>query len=114
MIVKSERVGAKPDAVEICGKDVWLRRSIEGKTRSGDTGEATVYTYEEVHFTDAGCIGKAYAEANFDDLWTAHELDGIPDAQRIDALIAQLNDAKQAIEDANAAILEIGDLVGGE
>lgn len=113
MIVESERVGTKPDAIEICGKDVWLRRGIKEGTRLDEAGEATVYTYEELHFTDSYCIDEAYAEANFDELWAAHELDGIPDAERIDALMAQLVDAKQAIEDANAALLEIGDLVGG-
>ena len=113
MIVKSERVGTAPDAVEICGKDVWLRRNIEKETRESEAGEATVYTYEEVHFTAENGIDAAYALANFDGLWEAHEMDGMTDAERIDALMAQLNDAKQAIEDANAALLEIGDLVGG-
>ena len=52
--------------------------------------------------------------AAFDELWEAHEDDGLTDAERIDALMEQLKATNAALDDTNAALLEIGDLVGGE
>ena len=52
--------------------------------------------------------------AAFDELWEAHEDDELTDSERIDALMAQLKVTNAALNDTNAALLEIGDLVGGE
>ena len=57
MVVKSERTGERPEAVEIAGTDVWLRRGIAEGEREEQGGEGgsvkvKVFTYEELHFTD--------------------------------------------------------------
>lgn len=97
--------------------DVWLRRNIEQDTadRGEDAEDAiTFYRADEVHFVAAGVPSVEEVTAAFDELWDAHEHDGMTDAERIDALTAALRETKQALEDTNAALLEIGDLVGGE
>lgn len=113
MVVKSERTGEKPEAVEIAGADVWLRRDIsegerEQQAGEGGTDKVKVFTYEELHFTDpTGQLTVEGIKADFDAVWAAHEADGMSMAEQIASL-------QQQNVDLQAALLELGDIVGGE
>lgn len=113
MVVKSERTGERPEAVEIAGTDVWLRRNIAEGERGEQGGEGgsvkvKVFTYEELHFADpTGGLTVDGAKADFDAVWAAHEADDMSMADRIASL-------QQQVADSQAALLELGDIVGGE
>ena len=101
------------------GADVWLRKNIETSTREvalndSDTATATVYRYDEVHFVDYGFPTVESVRESFDELWSVHAADGMSDSARIDAAIKRLEAIKASLADTNAALLEIGDIVGGE
>ena len=110
MVVKSERTGERPETVEIAGTDVWLRRGIaEGERgEQGGSVKVKVFTYEELHFTDpTGELTVEGAKADFDTVWAAHEEDGMSMEEQIASL-------QQQVADSQAALLELGDIVGGE
>lgn len=119
MIVKAERTGEAPEPVEVIGQNVWLRKNIETSTREvdlndSDTVTATVYRYDEVHFVDYGFPTVESVRESFDELWSVHAADGMSVSARIDDAINRLEAIKASLEDTNAALLEIGDIVGGE
>lgn len=113
MVVKSERTGEGPEVVEIAGTDVWLRRGIAEGEREEQGGEGgsvkvKVFTYEELHFTDpTGELTVEGAKADFDTVWAAQEADGMSMEEQIASL-------QQQVADSQAALLELGDIVGGE
>mgnify|MGYP000280450406 FL=1 len=97
--------------------DVWLRRNIEKDVAdNGADAEKAIefYRADELHFMAVGVPSVEEVTAAFDELWEAHEDDELTELEQIDKLIAQLKDTRAALEDTNAALLEIGDLVGGE
>ena len=97
--------------------DVWLRRNIEKDVAdNGADAEKAIefYRADELHFVAVGVPSVEEVTAAFDELWEAHEDDELTELEQIDKLIEQLKDTRAAIEDTNAALLEIGDLVGGE
>lgn len=97
--------------------DVWLRRNIEKDVAdNGADAEKAIefYRADELHFVAVGVPSVEEVTAAFDELWEAHEDDEFTEREQIDKLIAQLKDTRAALEDINAALLEIGDLVGGE
>lgn len=97
--------------------DVWLRKNIQKDVADNgiDSGKAIeFYRADEIHFVQAGVPTLEGITAAFDALWSAHEDDGLSDTERIDDLIAHLNQTRAALADTNAALLEIGDIVGGE
>lgn len=97
--------------------DVWLRRNIEKDVAdNGADAEKAIefYRADELHFVAVGVPSVEEVTAAFDELWEAHEDDELTEREQIDKLIAQLKDTRAALEDTNAALLEIGDLVGGE
>lgn len=97
--------------------DVWLRRNIEKGVadNSADTEKAIEFwRADELHFVAVGTPSIEEVTAAFNELWDAHEDDGLTDTERIDSIIAQLKQTRAALEDTNAALLEIGDIVGGE
>lgn len=97
--------------------DVWLRRNIEKDVAdNGADAEKTIefYRADELHFVAVGVPTVEEVTAAFDELWDAHEDDELTELEQIDKLIEQLKDTRAALEDTNAALLEIGDLVGGE
>lgn len=97
--------------------DVWLRKNIEKDVAdNGADGNMSVgfYQADELHFVTVGVPTVEEVAAAFDELWDAHEGDGLTDSERIDMIINQLKDTRAALKDTNAALLEIGDLVGGE
>ncbi len=97
--------------------DVWLRRNIEKDVAdNGADAEKAIefYRADELHFVAVGVPTVEEVTAAFDELWDAHEDDGLTELEQIDKLIEQLKDTRAALEDTNAALLEIGDLVGGE
>lgn len=97
--------------------DVWLRKNIQKDVADNgiDSGKAIeFYRADEIHFVQAGVPTLEGITAAFDELWAAHEDDGLSDTERIDDLIARLNQTRAALADTNAALLEIGDIVGGE
>lgn len=97
--------------------DVWLRKNIQKDVADNgiDSGKAIeFYRADEIHFVQAGVPTLEGITAAFDELWAAHEDDGLRDTERIDNLIAQFKQTRAALADTNAALLEIGDIVGGE
>ncbi len=97
--------------------DVWLRRNIEKDVadNSTDTEKAIEFwRADELHFVAVGTPSIEEVTAAFNELWDAHEGDGLTDTERIDSIIAQLKQTRAALADTNAALLEIGDIVGGE
>ena len=97
--------------------DVWLRRNIEKDVvdNEADAEKAIeFYRADELHFVAVGVPTVEEVTAAFDELWDAHEDDELTELEQIDKLIEQLKDTRAALEDTNAALLEIGDLVGGE
>lgn len=97
--------------------DVWLRRNIEKDIAdNGADNEKAIefYRADELHFVAVGVPSVEEVAAAFDELWEAHEDDELTDTERIDNLIAQLKQTRAALADTNAALLEIGDIVGGE
>lgn len=97
--------------------DVWLRRNIEKDVAdNGADAEKAIefYRADELHFVAVGVPSVEEVTAAFDELWEAHEDDELTELEQIDKLIEQLKDTRAALEDTNAALLEIGDLVGGE
>ena len=97
--------------------DVWLRRNIEKDVvDNGADAEKAIefYRADELHFVAVGVPTVEEVTAAFDELWDAHEDDELTELEQIDKLIEQLKDTRAALEDTNAALLEIGDLVGGE
>jgi hypothetical protein len=107
-------VEAKADGMTA---DVWLRKNIEKDVadQGEDAGNAIeFYKADEVHFVAVGVPTVDEVTAAFDALWTAHEQDGLTDGERIAILCEQLDKTNAALDDATAALLELGDLVGGE
>ena len=97
--------------------DVWLRRNIEKDVAdNGADAEKAIefYRADELHFVAVGIPTVEEVTAAFDELWDAHEDDELTELEQIDKLIEQLKDTRAALEDTNAALLEIGDLIGGE
>ena len=97
--------------------DVWLRRNVEKDVAdNGADAEKAIefYRADELHFMAVGVPSVEEVTAAFDELWEAHEDDELTELEQIDKLIEQLKDTRAALEDTNAALLEIGDLVGGE
>ena len=117
MVVKSERTGEMPEAVEIAGTDVWLRRNIAEGEREEQGGEGgsvkvKVFTYEELHFTDpTGELTVDGAKADFDAVWAAHELDGMGDSERISAVEQATADNGKQMETVFQAVAELGDMI---
>lgn len=90
--------------------DVWLRRGIEQDAagQGPDGAEAAAcWKAEEIHYVAEGTPSAAEIEAAFDATWAAHEDDGLTDAERLAKL-------SQAIQDNTAALIELGDLMGGD
>ena len=113
----------QPDAVLIEARadgmtaDVWLRRNIEKDVAdNGPDAEKAIefWRADEIHYVQVGVPTVDDAIAAFDELWEAHEEDELTDAERIDALMAQLTATNAALDVTTAALLEIVDLVGGE
>lgn len=106
----------QPDSVLVeprpggMASDVWLRRNIKQDTadRGEDSAAAVEYwVAEELHFVAAGKPTVDEVTADFDALWAAHEEDGMTASERMAKLA-------QAVEDNTAALIELGDLIGGE
>lgn len=98
-------------AVMVSGGQVWLRRNAGSEERErefdagdGDSGTYTVYHADEVTFRDPS-VTEDYAREHFDELWAEH--DG-------ESLAEQVAAARQLAEDNAAALLELGDIIGGE
>lgn len=97
--------------------DVWMRKNIQKDVadNGSEPGNAIeFYKADEIHFVQAGVPTLEGINAAFDELWVAHEDDGLSDTERIDKIIESLSATRAALEDTNAALLEIGDIVGGE
>lgn len=117
MVVKSERTNERPEAVEIAGTDVWLRRGIAEGEREEQGGEGgsvkvKVFTYEELHFTDpTGELTVEGAKADFDTVWGEHERDGMGDFERISAVEQATADNGKRMETVFQAVAELGDMI---
>lgn len=100
--------------------DVWLRKNIEKVEKDiadvGSESETAIefYRADEIHFVQVGVPTVDEVTSSFDELWEAHANDGLTDSERIDELESQLKATNAALDDTNAALLEIGDIVGGE
>ena len=106
----------RPDAVLVEARpggmaaDVWLRRGIKQDAADhGEDADAAVeyWVAEELHLVADGVPTVDEVTADFDALWAAHEDDGMTEAECMKKL-------SQAIADNTAALIELGDLIGGE
>ena len=97
--------------------DVWMRKNIQKDVADNgrEAGNAIeFYRADEIHFVQAGVPTLEGVNAAFNELSAAHEEDGLTETERIDKIIESLSATRAALEDTNAALLEIGDIVGGE
>ena len=81
----------QPDAVLIEARadgvcaDVWLRRDIEKDVAdNGPDAEKAIefWRADEIHYVQVGVPAVADIMAAFDELWKAHENDGLTDSER--------------------------------
>ena len=97
--------------------DVWLRKNIKKDVADrGSEAETAIefYRADEIHFVQVGVPTVDEVTSSFDELWEAHANDDLTDSERINELESQLKATNAALDDTNAALLEIGDIVGGE
>lgn len=97
--------------------DVWLRKNIKKDVADGGSEVETAiefYRADEIHFVQVGVPTVDEVTSSFDELWEAHANDDLTDSERINELESQLKATNAALDDTNAALLEIGDIVGGE
>lgn len=88
--------------------DVWLRKNITKTACDIAAGVSVdVWMADELHFVADGTPTPSEIEADFNALWSAHEHDG-------ESLAEQVAAARQLVEDNAAALLELGDIIGGE
>lgn len=105
--LEAVQVEARPGGA---ASDVWLRRGIERDVADNgdDPGKAVeFYRADELHFVAVGVPTVEDVAAAFDELWLAHEDDELSGSELIGKLASRL-------EDTRAALLEIGDMLGGE
>ncbi len=103
------------------GADVWLRKNIERDVAdNGPDAEKAIefYRADEVHFVRDVVPTVDEVTAAFDELWAAHEDDGMTDAERIAALAASDSDNTDALAELGDmlaeqadALAELGDMV---
>lgn len=90
---------------------VWLRKNIIKDTAENAHSEGVdvydFWTCDEMSFIVQGTPTVDELTADFDSLWAAHESDGLTDAERFEAMSARL-------DEQDAALMELGDLLGGE
>lgn len=92
-------------SVEKVGKftSVWLRKNIVEDTADSwpDGSEPiTFWTWDEVFFSVPGNMTEEEASERFDELWTAHERDGMTAEEMAREAVAE---AKGAVADATSA-----------
>lgn len=104
----------QPQAVQVephgaTRSDVWLRKNItqDAADNGPDGTPASFWTADEIHFVADGTPTAEELSADFDALWQEHEEDGA-------SLEEQVAAARQLAEDNAAALLELGDIIGGE
>lgn len=103
------------------GADVWLRKNIERDVADNGPDAARAiefYRADEVHFVQAGAPAVDEVTAAFDELWAAHDGDGMTDAERIAALASSDSDNVDALAELGDmlaeqadALAELGDMV---
>lgn len=106
----------RPEAVLVeprvggMSSDVWLRRGIERDVADNglDAGvPVEFWRAEEVHFVQEGVPSAEDMTAEFDSIWAAHERDSLTDSDLVERLQRQ-------VDEQAAALLELGDIIGGE
>lgn len=97
-------------AVQVASPQVWLRKDIHQDTLETASGDETksydAWLADEITFIDP-TVTEDYATEHFEELWAAHEDDGKTADERISELQAQ-------IVEYDAALMELGDMLGGE
>lgn len=107
--------------VAVDGGQVWLRRGVskEERTREFDTGEGepstyTVYSAEEVTFTDP-TVTAEYAREHFDALWDAAEALALSPREYADRLSSANADAiadlSGAVSDNATSVSDLSDAI---
>ena len=104
--IQKVRVEAAPNGRT---SEVWLAKNIAKDTADkGPDGEPVEFWRADyIRFIVPGIPLAADVEAEFDALWSAHEYDGMGASERM----AQL---EQQVAETQAAVIELGDIVGGE
>lgn len=110
--------GPKPERVHVEHLDgrthVWLVKDAERDTvdRGPDGRDAVdVYTGKTLHFTLWGTVTTDEVERGFDALWSEHELDGIGDAERIDAVEQATAENSSQLETVFQGMAELGNMI---
>ena len=101
-MVEKSYSDAKPSkvSVEKVGKftSVWLRKNIiEDTADQGPDGSESItfWTYDEVFFSVPGNMAESEALERFDELWSAHERDGMTAEEMAREAVAEAKEAKE-------------------
>ena len=83
---------------------VWLRRNITESTEDFEGQSVQVWDADEVYYLADDTPTVAEVEAQFAQLWAQYELDGVPEVEQL----------RTRLQEAEAALAELADLLGGE
>ena len=83
---------------------VWLRRNITESTEEFDGGQQAVWDADEVYFYADETPTIDEVEAQFAQLWSQYESDGVPEVEQL----------RTRLQETETALVELADLLGGE
>lgn len=83
---------------------VWLRRNIVESTEDFEGQPVQVWDADEVYYLADEAPTLDEVEAQFGQLWSQYELDGIPEVEQLRA----------RLQETETALVELADLLGGE
>ncbi len=83
---------------------VWLRRNVVESTEDFEGQPVQVWDADEVYYLADETPALAEVEASFAQLWAQYELDGVPEVEQL----------RTRLQEAETALVELADLLGGE
>ena len=83
---------------------VWLRRNITESTEDFEGQPVQVWDADEVYFYADETPTLDEVEAQFGQLWAQYESDGVPEVEQL----------RTRLQEAETALGELADLLGGE
>ena len=83
---------------------VWLRSNITESTEDFEGQPVQVWDADEVYYLADDTPTIDEVEAQFAQLWSQYELDGIPEVEQLSA----------RLQETETALVELADLLGGE
>ena len=83
---------------------VWLRKGITESTEDFEGQPVQVWDADEVYFYADETPTIDEVEAQFAQLWSQYELDGVPEVEQL----------RTRLQETETALVELADLLGGE